>query len=110
MIIASLSEGWDDAEPMLKEAIDILRKLNVGAWENDSYPIVSLAEGHISILLRFLGTEAAQRVAQQYANELLVVYKRNPSPRLEEAVNNVVTFATSGTWKEAYGPDYGDEI
>jgi hypothetical protein len=83
--------------------------LNRAADEGDSYPIVTLAEGHISVLLRFFGVEGTKAVTQQYANELLAAHKRHPGGRLQEAVNNVVILATNGVWKEAYGPGYLDE-
>jgi hypothetical protein len=70
---------------------------------------VTLAEGHISVMLRFFGVEGAKAITQQYANELLVAHKRNPGARLQEAVNNVVTLATTGSWKDSYGPGYLDE-
>jgi len=109
MIIASTSPSWDKAEPLLKEAIDALRELNRTADPTDSYPIVTLAEGHISVILKFFGVEGTKAIAQQYANELLAAHKRYPSARVQEAVTNVVTVATTGNWKEAYGPGYLDE-
>lgn len=109
MIISSMSPSWNDAEPLLKEAIDALRELNRVADVTDSYPIVTLAEGHISVMLKYFGVEGAKTTAQQYANEMLAAHKRHPSARLQEALNNVLTFATTGSWKESYGPGYLDE-
>ncbi|WP_157403914.1 hypothetical protein [Paracoccus sp. N5] len=109
MIIASMSRSWDDAEPLLKEAIDVLRELNRVADPSDTYPIVTLAEGHISVILKFFGVEGAKAITQQYANELLIAHKKHSGARLQEAVNNVVTFATAGIWKESYGPGYLEE-
>ncbi len=109
MIIASDAMSWDDAEPQLKEAIETLRNLERVADASDTYAIVTLAEGHISVLLKFFGVEGAKAIAQQYANELLVAHKKHSGARLKEAVNKVVTFATTGSWKESFGPDYLDE-
>jgi hypothetical protein len=110
MIIAAMATSWDDAEPLLKEAIIALRELKRVADASDTYAIVTLAEGHISVMLRFFGVEGAQAITQQYANELLAAYKRNPGgARLQDAVQNVVNFATTGSWKESYGPGYLDE-
>lgn len=108
MIIASMSENWEAAEPMLNDAIEVLRELHRVGDVTDTYPIVTLAEGHISVLLRFFGVEGAKAVTQQYANELLIAHKKHPSARLQEAVNNVVTVASTGVWKESYGPGYLD--
>lgn len=109
MIIASISQNWIDAELMLKEAIDELRELNRVADITDAYPIVTLAEGHISVVLRFFGFEGSRPIIQQYANELLAAYRKYPSVRLQEATNNVVTLATTGNWKESYGLDQFSE-
>lgn len=109
LIIASMSQSWHNAEPLLKEAIEALRELNRVADVTDTYPIVTLAEGHLSVVLKFFGVEGAKAIAQQYANELLVAHKKYPNSRLQEAVNNVVTLSTTGIWKESYGPDYRHE-
>jgi hypothetical protein len=62
-IIASLRTDWDDAAPLLKEAIDALRELNRAADPSDTYAIVTLAEGHISVILRFFGVALARLCA-----------------------------------------------
>ena len=90
MIIASMSKSWDDAEPLLKEATDTLRKLHNVADLADTCPIVTLAEGNITVFLKFYGVEGAKSVAQRFANELLIANKGHPGPRLQEAVNNVL--------------------
>lgn len=109
MVICSRHDSWGNAEPFLNEAILILRKLNKNANGSDTYPIVTLAEGHITVVLRFLGVEGAKPIAQQYANELLALSKNYSTTRLDGAVNKVVTFATTGIWDESYGPDYSQE-
>lgn len=105
LILASQAGAWEDAEPMLAEAIEVLKKLESGADRHDTYPIVTLAEGHISVSLKFFGVTGTKSVAQKYANELLVASKRASSPRLEAAVEKIVGLAERGTWSEAYGPD-----
>ena len=74
-----------------------------------AYPLVTLAEGRISVMWRFFGVEGTKGVAQQYANELLAVHTRHPGDRLSEAVHNVLLLLTNGIWKESYGPGYLDE-
>lgn len=108
LIIASDSQSWDTAEPLLKEAIDALRQLNRTAEETDKYPIVTLAEGHITVAIKFLSPEDAKLIAQKYANELLIANKQQPSVRLQEAVKKVITFASTGNWEESYGLSYLD--
>jgi len=100
-----MASSWDEAEVLLVEAIDTLRTLNGTSDVEDTYPIVTLSEGHISIVRKFRGVEAAQEITQQYANELFVAHKKHPNNRLETAVQKVVTFGTSGVWNKSYGPD-----
>ena len=66
MIIAKNAATWDEAEPQLVEAIDIFRSLDSVGWEGDTYPIVSLAEGHIALVSRFKGLETAQSMARHH--------------------------------------------
>ena len=58
-IIASLRTDWDDAAPLLNKAIDALRELNRAADPSDTYAIVTLAEGRISVILKFFGVALA---------------------------------------------------
>jgi ABC-type hemin transport system ATPase subunit len=95
---------------LLNEAIKALHDLNSNADASDSYPIVTLAEGHISVLLKFFGVEGSKVVAQKYSNELLVAFKKHPSARLDDAVKKFVTFSTSGVWKNSYGTEDLSEI
>jgi hypothetical protein len=108
MIIASGSLSWNDAEPLLQEAISTLRDLNRAADVTDTYPIVTLAEGHISVVLRFFGVDGAKAIIQQYLNELYAANIKQSSARLQVAVSNLVNVTTTGIWKEAYGPGYLD--
>jgi hypothetical protein len=104
LIMAFMSQSWSDAEPLLNDAIKALRELNRTANEFDTYPIVTLAEGHLSVFSKFFGVEGAKPIAQQYANELLAAQKKYPNERLQEAAAKVATLATTGVWKESYGP------
>lgn len=109
MIIASRSTRWDDAEPLLNEAIDTLRELDRSADASDTYPIVTLAEGHISIIVKFFGVEGAKSITQQYSNEMLVAFNKHASVRLKEAMKKFVSLSDTGSWKDSYGPTYLDE-
>lgn len=108
LIIASKASSWDEAERLLREATTALRDLERTAVDGDTYPIVTLAEGHISIMLQFFGTEGTKDIAQRYANELLIAQKKQGSARLDEAVKKVMTLATTGVWSESYGPNDSD--
>lgn len=105
LIMASRSTSWDDAKKLLDEAMIILNDLEQKAEDSDEYPIVTLAEGHISVMKTFFGTEGVRDLAQSYANKLLIVQRRNSNDRLREAIAKVVKFATNGIWENAYGFD-----
>ncbi len=110
MIIAEMAPVWKEAEPLLDEAISALRELNRDAEETDAYPIVTLAEGHISVILRFFGVDGARSIWQQYANELYAWNQKQPAARIQEAVDKIVALSTNGNWKPSYGSGYLDEI
>ena len=59
-------------------------------------------------MAKFFGVEGTKTIAQRYANELLVAHKRYPGSRLQEAVNNVLAFATNGIWKDITDRGYLD--
>ena|ERR1700688_2803525 len=69
--------------------------LTRSAEATHAYPLVTLAEGHISVMLKFFGVEGTKGVAQQYANELLAVRIRHPGDRLSEAVHDVLLLLTN---------------
>lgn len=110
MIMASMATRWDDADTLLNKSIYILRELIRSADEIDEYPIVTLAEGHIKVILKFFGVEdkTVRPIAQQYANELLAAQKKYSSDRLSEAVTNLLTVASTGVWKDSSGAQYFD--
>jgi len=110
MIIAKSMDRWDDAEPLLNEAIEILRKLDHGADKSDSYPIVTLAEGHISVIVKFSGVNGAKLITQRYLKELLAANLKKPSQRLREAVEGLGALIDTGAWKEAIDDLDDDDI
>ena len=108
LIMAERSTTKHDAEIHLTEAVSILRGLDIDGWEGDTYPIVSLAEGHIKVSIKFDGVEAGRKKAREYGNTLLEAKKKYTNERLEQAVGTVVTFATTGEWTEKHQSDYLD--
>lgn len=92
---------WNLAQPILNEAIEIFESLDSSpdAFKEDTYPIVTLAEEHIDIVQKFKGIEKAREVANHYGARLLIAHKKYPSERLSKAATDVVSFATTGFWK-----------
>ena len=106
LIMAENAATKNDAEIHLEEAVSILRSLSSEGWEGDTYPIVSLAEGHIRVVKKFDGMEAARKRAKEYGNMLLAAKKTHSNERLEQAVTTVVKFAATGDWTEKPQFDY----
>ena len=108
LIMAVAAETQHDAEISLMEATSILHGLDIAGWEGDTYPIVSLAEGHIKVSMKFDGIEEARKKAREYGNTLLKAKRKHSNERLEQAVKTVATFATTGEWIENHQADYLD--
>jgi len=96
----------DDSVPVetsrayVADAINMLAKLDDILESDDTYPIVTLAEGHVKAM-RVLDGEAMARIkAKEYVDVLERRLKKGPNPRLEEARLRLFNFAATGTWKE----------
>ena len=106
LIMAERAVAKHDAETHLAEAMSILQSLNMDSWEGDTYPIVSLAEGHIRVVRKFEGVDEARKKAREYGNMLLAAQKKYANERLEKATGTVVKFAATGVWTENHQGDY----
>ncbi|WP_163266523.1 SIR2 family protein [Chelativorans alearense] len=101
LILAEDASIWSVAEPLLQEAVNNLRAQKQETFETDSYPIVSLAEGHVRVLRKFRSDEEAREMARTYANELQRLRRKISNERLEEAANQLTTYATTGVWGDS---------
>ena len=70
LILANGSQSWSEAQVLLEEAIDRLRHLRQVNPDEDTYPIVTLAEGHTQVVRKFAGEDEARKIAARYANEM----------------------------------------
>lgn len=101
LILAEGSRTWEDAEPLVREAVDILEAQKTNFLDTDTYPIVTLAEGHVRVFRRFRSIHEARELAKQYANEMQKIKRRVVNARLEEGATNLATFAATGQWVES---------
>ena len=106
LIMAERASEKHDAETHLAEAMSILQNLSMESWEGDTYPIVSLAEGHIGVVRKFEGVDEARKKARGYGNMLLAAQKKYANERLERAAETVVKFAATGVWAESHQGDH----
>jgi hypothetical protein len=100
LIMAERASSWEASEPLVQEAVQILRTQKDETWETDSYPIVALAEGHVRAFRKFHTETESREIARRYANDLQRLRRRIINERLEQAATNLFTYATTGVWTE----------
>jgi hypothetical protein len=100
LIIATLTESKEKAFSLLNTAKDRLESLDIAIESDDTYPIVTLAEGHTKILRKFCTQVEAQDIARYYANIIEKRFRSQHQPRLKKAWAVLSTFATTGSWRD----------
>lgn len=66
----------------------------------DQYPIVTLANGHLGVLIKFGLHEEARRFGSGYFDRLQQVERRVSSPQVQWAKERVFKYMTLGEWPE----------
>lgn len=98
ILATSPSLTLEQAKAHLSEAITMLGKLDQILESDDTYPIVTLAEGHVAAL-RLLDSEANARVkAKEYFDILEKRFRTLVTPRLTNAKDKLFKFASTGVW------------
>lgn len=100
LIIASKATTPTAAFALLDTAKKRLESLDKTLRSDDTYPIVSLSEGHTYIIRRFDGDEKAKVVATYYANLLERRTKVVADARLKRAWTKLTKYIVSGEWIE----------
>jgi hypothetical protein len=85
---------------LIEDAVKALKLQDASGVESDVYPIVTLANGHISALLRHRETKLARAVATQYFDRLQQLEKKLASPSLTNMKEKVFRFVTLGDWHD----------
>lgn len=99
MIVGSLTNDKNKAYGYLKEAKDILERVDVSMDSDDTYPIVTLAEGNTALVHQYEGDVAARAIAKSYANSISNrVSKGNGESRLKSCWEKLAKYASGGTW------------
>lgn len=99
LIIASLTESKEKALSLVDTAKGRLEYLDITLKSDDTYPIVTLSEGHTKVIMKFGTENEAQTLAKYYANILEERIRKHHQVRLKKAWSKLTTFATTGTWK-----------
>ncbi|MGA7436761.1 MAG: SIR2 family protein [Luteibacter sp.] len=101
LILAAMEDvPTPNARAHLADAIKLLEALDDVLQSDDTYPIVTLAEGHVRAMRRLDGTQSARVKAGEYVQTLVHRLKRGHEPRLDTARLKLFTFAATGVWKE----------
>jgi len=88
------------ANDYLSSAIDKLEQLDKTISSDDTYPIVTLAEGHTKVAIKTRGEDNARIIARGYCDRLQKRIKSHSDQRLTEAYGKLLKFATTGVWTE----------
>lgn len=87
---------------LVQEAVAALQNLDSrSAIEVDHYPIVTLANGHLAILVRFGREKEARAIAPNYFDRLQQISKRVSSSQVDRTRERVFRFVTLGEWADA---------
>lgn len=99
LIVAELCLDKKTAMNHVDEATEILENLDDVIESDDTFPIVTLAEGTTKVIRHHYGDEVARRKAGEFASKLQQRIKRLVGDdRLRKAYENMFRYAASGTW------------
>ncbi len=101
---AAQRHAFDEVtKDIINIAVGSLKRLDAESpIEVDVYPIVTLANGHISALLKHKERDEAIKVAKGYFERLSQVERLANSMTVKNARERVLRFVTLGDWQERY--------
>lgn len=83
------------------EAKEILEALDDTYESDDTYPIVTLAEGHTSVIRKFSSETDARNLAKYYSRKLEIRSQQKPEyTRLKLAYERMFKYAATGAWQD----------
>lgn len=90
----------EQARSHLHEAIELLEDLDrTKSGADNTYPLITLAEGHVKAL-RALDGEIARVKAQEYVARIDDRFRGFKSQRLTDSKTKLMTYATTGSWAD----------
>ncbi|MFP1981558.1 P-loop NTPase [Lonsdalea quercina] len=100
IILATRTDSKSIAMSYFRDAQEILIRLeNADIHINDGYPIVTLSEGHITIIQKFEGEDAAREIAKEYFHQLerkIAKLTHKANHRIVETKNNLFKYYVTG--------------
>lgn len=101
LILGSKAPDRRTAIAYAEEARSLLEPLDDIIDSDDTYPLVTLAEGHTKLVKNAEGVDAARAVAKSYISVLNTKCAAQPTNfRLRECHDRIFRFAATGTWTE----------
>lgn len=101
LILGSKAPDKRTAIAYAEEARSLLEPLDDIIDSDDTYPLVTLAEGHTKLVKNIEGVDAARSVAKSYISVLEAKCDAQPTnSRLRECHDRIFKFAATGTWAE----------
>ncbi len=89
---------------LAEEAREILENLDDTYESDDTYPIITLAEGHTNIVKKFSPESEARNLAKYYSRKLEIRSKQKPEyERLKLAYERMFKYAATGVWQDING-------
>ena len=102
LIVAENLSDKNLAMAYANEAMEILEGLDNVIDSDDTFPIVTLAEGYTNVLRRHDGESAARHKASDFARRIKVrIDSVDHDERLNRAYENMFRYAATGTWIES---------
>lgn len=108
LILACECSYKAQAFSLLESAKERLESLDKILKSHDTYPIVSLSEGHTKVIRRFEGDAKAQEVAKVYANRISSYPGFDHDTRLKKAWSKLTKYVAAGQW--FLGEDSSEEF
>lgn len=84
--------------------LDRLHTSNINAF--DRYPIITLAEGHVKVMINLGKIPEAKVLAKHYYDRIGKIRGAKSSSRLEQASRNLSKFYLTGSWPESDNEEY----
>jgi len=88
------------ARAHLEDALILLAKLDQTLESDDTYPVVTMSEGHVQALRKLDGDTVARVKAKEYVDLLEKRLRKGNNRRLESARLMLFTYAATGRWKD----------
>jgi KaiC/GvpD/RAD55 family RecA-like ATPase len=101
LIIGRKTEDRITALAFADEARSLLESLDEVMESDDTYPIVTLAEGHVALMREVSDEAEARSIARSYLPALEKRKKSQPDNlRLQECFSRIFKYSATGTWIE----------